>query len=415
MRKNQIFITIGNFVYLLSQWALTIVVVRLSTDFYIAGLLGLAMTVANIFFIIASYGLRSYQVSDVQHVYSDQNYILSRLITVPISIICCLCYSFAKGYTGESFLVILLYMVYKALEAASDVLYGIMQQHNQYDKICWSMSIKGVFSLLAFTGMLAMGLSISIAMISMIIVAILTLILMDIRWCSSLTHPLLCFKADNAKQTGRLLFIASPMVILSIAQPLLMSIPRLYYEQHFSTELLGIYSSLSSPTIAITTLVSCALMPYIPLFAQYFLEGKKKDLLRLTLLAVGLTSAFGLVSYIIAGIIGSWVLSLLYGSAVSGYTNVFQLIIIVSTLSSINMCLIVVFTAIRKLIPQSIILLLGCLICYLITPSIVTIYAMEGVTYSLIIAQLFQIIIALIFAVLYIQRIKQTSKTNENE
>lgn len=415
MRKNQILITIGNFVYLLSQWALTIVVVRLSTDFYIAGLLGLAMTVANIFFIIASYGLRSYQVSDVQHVYSDQNYILSRLITVPISIICCLCYTFAKGYTGESVLVIILYMVYKALEAASDVLYGIMQQHNQYNKICWSMSIKGVFSLLAFTGILAMGLSISIAMISMIIVAILTLILMDIRWCSSLTHPLLCFKADNAKQTGRLLFIASPMVILSIAQPLLMSIPRLYYEHHFSTELLGIYSSVSSPTIAITTLVSCALMPYIPLFAQFFLEGNKKELLRLTFLAVGLTCAFGLVSYIIAGIIGSWVLSLLYGSAVSGYTNVFQLIIIVSTLSSINMCLIVVFTAIRKLIPQSIILLLGCLICYLITPSIVTTYAMEGVTYSLIIAQLFQITIALIFAVFYIQKIKQTSKTIENE
>jgi hypothetical protein len=121
------------------------------------------------------------------------------------------------------------------------------------------------------------------------------------------------------------------------------------------------------------------------------------------------------VSYIIAGIIGSWVLSLLYGSAVSGYTNVFQLIIIVSTLSSINMCLIVVFTAIRKLIPQSIILLLGCLICYLITPSIVTTYAMEGVTYSLIIAQLFQITIALIFAVFYIQKIKQTSKTIESE
>ena len=405
MRKNQLYITIGNFVYLLAQWALTVVVVRLSTDFYMAGLLGLAMTVANIFFIIASYGLRSYQVSDVQHVYADQSYTLSRAITVPVSIILCAAYAAMKGYEGESILVILLYMLYKALEAASDVLYGIMQQHNQYGKICLSMSFKGIFSLAVFTGALAAGMSISMAIICMVAVAVVTLICMDIRWCLPLSHPLISLSKENIKKTGKLLLFASPMVILAIAQPLLMSIPRLYFEQHYSTELLGIYSSLSSPTLAITTLVSCALMPYIPLFAQYYTEGDSKRLFRLTFLSLGLTLAFGAAAYAAAGLIGPWVLAILYGSSAAGYNPVFQLIIIVSTLSSVNMCLIVVFTAIRKLIAQSVVLLLGCLLCYLITPGIVTKFAMEGVTYSLMIAQGFQIAIATALVVYYIRKI----------
>lgn len=394
MRKKQLYITVGNFVYLVAQWALTVVVVRLSTDFYIAGLLGLAMTVTNIFFIIASYGLRSYQVSDVLHVYADQSYTLSRVITVPVSILCCVGYSVIKGYGGESLLVILLYMLYKALEAASDVLYGILQQHDEYEKICVSMSVKGVLSFVAFTVALAIGMSISTAILTMVIVAIVTFLFLDVRWSLQMSRPLISFGKENFKVTGKLLLFASPMVILAIAHPLLMSIPRLYFEQHYSTELLGIYSSLSSPTLAITTLVSCALMPYIPLFAKYYTEKDSRRLYRLTFLSIGLTLAFGVIVYMAAGFLGPWVLQILYGEMVTGYNPVFQLIIMVSTLSSVNMCLIVVFTAIRKLIAQSVILLLGCLLCYVITPGIVDRYAMEGVSYSLMIAQGFQILCA---------------------
>ena len=403
MRKKQLLITIGNFTYLFAQWAMTVVVVKLSTDYYMAGLLGLAMTVTNIFFIIASYGLRSYQVSDVQHEYSNQNYVLSRMITVPFSIVTCILYSLLMGYRSESLLVITLYMIYKAFEASSDVLYGIMQMNDKYDKICLSMTIKGIGSFAIFTVLLAIGASLSIALFAMTVIALITFIL-DVHWTRQLTKPLVELCKDIFKKTRKLLMVASPMVVLSIAHPFLMSIPRLYYEKHFSTELLGIYSSLSSPTLVITTLVSCALMPYIPLFATYFAGNKREELLKLTWMTLSLTVLFGIVAYIGGLLVGPWALSLLYGPSIKEYANVFELIIIVSTLSSLNMCLIVIFTAIRKLIPESIILLAGCFLCYFLTPIIVDKYAMEGVAYALIVAQTFQVVLSTIVAMCFIQK-----------
>ena len=410
MKKNQALIIIGNFVYLAAQWALSIIVVRLSDKYYLAGLLGLALTITNIFYIIACYGMRAYQVSDIQKKFSDQCYVLSRIVTVVIAMIACVGYSVIKGYDAEALGAIVVYMIYKCFEAASDVMYGIFQMNDGYDKLCISMCVKGIGSLIVFAGMLMVGCTIIPAILGMCFVALLTFIFLDVRWAKMIISPLVIFDKSKLSEVFHLLGVSFPMVILLIAQPLLMSIPRLYFEQHFSTELLGIYSSLSSPTTVITTFVSCAMMPYVPLFAKYYIEKNKKGLFKLTFGSVFLTTCIGIVAFFIGGWIGEWGLTLLYGQSISGYVGVFQLIIIVSAFSSISMCLNALFTAIRKLIPLSAVLLMGCAICYFITPHIVDIYEMSGVAYSLMAAQVFQIVVACAMAVFFISRIHETNR-----
>ena len=405
MLKKQVLITIGNFVYLFAQWAMTIVVVKLSDEYYLAGLLGLAMTIANIFYIIASYGLRSYQVSDINHEYLDQTYTLSRLMTIPLALILCAIYTQAIGYAGEYLIVILLFMTYKCLEAGSDVLYGIMQKCEKYNKICVSMSLKGIFTIILFSIILSLDFSISVALIFINIVAIF-FIFLDVFWCIPLTERLINFHGENIYKAVKLLFNSFPMVLLTIASPLLMSIPRIYFEKHYSTEMLGVYSSLSAPTLAITTIVSCAVMPYIPLFAKYYKENNKRQLIKLIFSILIFTINFGMVAVLICRLIGEWVIQLLYDSSICKYNNVFQLLILVSTLSSINMFLIVVFTSIRKLFVETIILFSGCVLCYIITPFLVDGYGMSGVTFSLIISQTIQIIISLVVLIKCVKKTK---------
>lgn len=407
MKRDQALIIIGNFVYLAAQWALSILVVRLSDDYYMAGMLGLALTITNIFYIIACYGMRSYQVSDVQKRFQDHCYTLSRVLTIAVAMIACVVYSIVKGYNAESLAVISVYMLYKCFEAASDVLYGIFQTNDSYDKLCLSMCVKGIVSLVVFAGMLAAGLSLISALLGMCAVAFLTFVFIDLHYASKLTSPIILFSKDNLKQSLQLLWVSFPMVILLIAQPLLMSVPRLYFEQHFSTELLGIYSSLSSPTTVITTFVSCAMMPYVPLFAKYYVDKNRSGLYKLTYGSITLAACFGFVAFLIGGWLGEWALTLLYGQSISGYVHEFQLIIIVSTLSSISMCLNALFIAMRKLISLSVALLLGCGLCHLITPQIVNAYAMRGVAYSLMIAQAFQIIVACCLAYIFIHQLRE--------
>ena len=64
--RNMLWNSAGSLTYLALQWAITIVIVRLSSGYDAAGVLALAMTVFNIFSPLAIYRMYTYQVSDVK-------------------------------------------------------------------------------------------------------------------------------------------------------------------------------------------------------------------------------------------------------------------------------------------------------------------------------------------------------------
>ena len=201
-----------------------------------------------------------------------------------------------------------------------------------------------------------------------------------------------------------LLIVTSPMVVLSFSSPLLMSIPRLYFEKNYSTELLGVYSSLSSPTLIVSTFISCAISPYLHLLAKYYSDKEKKKLLNLSYFMIICTIMIGVFIYLICLKIGKGLLLILYNSYICEYSNVFQLLIIVSSLVSVNICLMSVYTSIRRIMPEAVMLLIGCLLCYIITPYFVDRYAMEGVAIALIISLIFQIVISGTLMIYYIKQ-----------
>ena len=409
--KQSFFIITGNIVYLAVQWLLTILAVRLTDNYEMAGVLGIATTITSIFYTFSCYGMRSFQVSDIKKIYRDQEYILSRGITVAAALLACWIYAIAFGYTDYHTLApIMLYMVYKSFEAASDVMYGIFQINDRYDYVCASMSIKGVLSLIVFTVPLVMGQPLELSLLAMVGVAALTFFTFDLRWCLKYVRPLILWTRDAWQRTFKLLWVSAPMVVLLIVQPLLMSIPRLFFERYYSTELLGAYSSISSPTVVISTFVSCAVMPYVPLFAQYFYAGEKKRLYKLTFGSLFFAAGFGLCALIGGALLGEWALVILYGESIRSYAPIFLLVIIVTTFSALTMCLNSLFIALRKLAVLSCILLLGCLLCQLITPYFVSTYAMAGITYALMVVQAFQLLLGIALAVWYIRKIPTNIK-----
>ena len=119
--------TWGNIYYLFCQWLLTILVVRLA-NFEMAGELSYAMTLSNIFYSIAIYGMRNFQVSDIKNKYPNGTYIFSRLITSGLSIVLCLILLVISGYTFEKSLVIFMYVIFKLSETIFDVYSGIFQK-----------------------------------------------------------------------------------------------------------------------------------------------------------------------------------------------------------------------------------------------------------------------------------------------
>ena len=78
--RDSAYYNFGNAFYLGSLWIINVALVRLG-GFEDAGLFSLAMSCCSVFGMLANYGLRSFQVSDITTQYSDNAYLCTRLLT----------------------------------------------------------------------------------------------------------------------------------------------------------------------------------------------------------------------------------------------------------------------------------------------------------------------------------------------
>ena len=96
IQKSIIWNSAGSMVYLITQWLISVLVVRLS-GVETAGILTLAMSVNNVFYSIAMQGIRNYQVSDMKEKYTSGIYVSSRLIICILSFLVCVGYALIAG------------------------------------------------------------------------------------------------------------------------------------------------------------------------------------------------------------------------------------------------------------------------------------------------------------------------------
>ena len=97
----------GMIFYLGCQWLSIILVSNLSGNTG-AGIYNLAISVSNPFSAIALYGIRPYQVSDINDRFSSRIYVSSRVVTAGLAFLLCGGRVVLGGYTGETAVCILL-------------------------------------------------------------------------------------------------------------------------------------------------------------------------------------------------------------------------------------------------------------------------------------------------------------------
>ncbi len=393
----------GNIIYLAATWLMTVVVVRLA-DFEAAGIFSLSMTITAMFYCISMFGMRSYQVSDVVERYEDAVYFTSRLITATVGFVLCFAYCYFSGYSWYQIGIILLYMLFKTVEAFADVSYGFFQKYDHFDYIFWSLTVKGILSIVTFTFALLITKSLSVALISITLGTGLIYLFYDFRHSKRLTGTVIC---KHMREVKSLLFDTFLLMIIHLVMPVLIAIPRVYYESHFGSELFGYFSSISAPTVVISTFVSCAMMPFLPKFAEYQVKNQKKQAFWLLFGTVGFTVSFGAVCYFMSLWLGDFALSFLYTSEITQHAAVLPGIVVSTTCSALVMCLNSFFIATRKIKTLAVLLLVGCAASYLLTPFFVQQFTMAGISYTLTASQCIQASSMLILACIQIRKWKR--------
>ncbi|MGM9634689.1 MAG: lipopolysaccharide biosynthesis protein [Candidatus Avispirillum sp.] len=308
--KNSAYNAAGTIIYFFCQWLTTVLCVRL-IDFTAAGIFNLAIPFSNFFSFIARFGIRNYEVSDVEHRYSVGQYFAARLICAAASVIC-----FGIGIaviplTRYSMLCYALCMVFKLLEAYTDGAFSVFQNTERYDRLFISYTLKGILPTAAFGAALYFTHELLWGILLMSAAYALAALFYDIPALRSSGVGKPCFSGCMG-----IVKVCTPLMLVSLAIPAMNYVTRYAIRYYMDEAMVGQYSSIATVTVVMSTFTGAVWVSLIPQVSRWYVEGNRKGILSFFAKMMLACLALGAAAVGAAALLGKWAFSLVFGSEI---------------------------------------------------------------------------------------------------
>lgn len=145
-----------------------------------AGMFSMAFVTATLLMYVGNYGVRTFQVSDLEETESFAAYQIHRVITCAAMLAAGWAYIKVRGYTGDMATMCQAVFVYRMVDALADVYEGRLQQMEKLYLAGVSMGIRSVGALVVFTVLLFLTRNLVVASIAMAIVGVASLVIVTI-------------------------------------------------------------------------------------------------------------------------------------------------------------------------------------------------------------------------------------------
>ena len=280
---------------------MTVLVVRLSSDYQNSGSLAFAMSIGNIYTALGTYTVRTFQVSDVKNTYSASNYVGLRVVTVLGALLGCGAYGLAVSPSFTTRAAVVTFLLFKADESFVNVLYGCDQKGMRLDYVGKSQIIRGFLVVSLFVVGMEVTRNLALSIILIAIGCILVTLLYDLRKTNGLTDSLKPkISKEKALYLLRKLF---PTVLGNFLAGLVTSAARQYFAIAFGEEALGIYASVATPCVIVQVLAQNLYTPMLGPIATLRANGDNRGARRksigllLTVIGVALGLSIPLVLF----------------------------------------------------------------------------------------------------------------------
>ncbi len=402
LKKNMLFNTAGSLFYQGCLWLTTVLVVLLSSGYDASGILSFAMTIGNMYFAIATYNMRTYQVSDISNKYSQQNYVGFRLVTISIGFATMIPYTLIVSPDVMTMLTVLLYLLFKMDEEFCDVLYGIDQRGGRMDYIGISQTLRGFLLVAGFSvGMAALH-SINLAIVLMFVMCLSITFVYDVPHARRLDkiQPKI-----SREQTISLLRECLPVVLSSLFLGMVVSVARQYYGNVYGMDNLGKYAAVATPAVLIQAAARYLYAPTLVPLAEKWKENPQKEFMKSFKKILGTLTLSSLVMVLLLSLCGKPILLAVYGNNIAPYTYLFPYVLIstaaIAVIWFISDSLIICRNLQGLLVSNAV--ALG--ITLLIMMPFERLFGMNGINYVVIASMLIGIIVGLVYLHKNIQRL----------
>jgi len=358
LRANFSWTFAGNVIYSAAQWAMLVVLAKLGSK-EMVGLFTLGLAVTAPVMMLTNLQLRGIQATDARHEYLFGHYFGLRLLTtlLALAVIAGIVVISAPGW-GPA-LVILAVGVAKAFESVSDVIYGLLQQHERMDRIATSMMIKGPLSLIALAVGFYLTHSVLWATLGLALTWALILAGYDIRSAililrasqpqAGASWPRALQPIWSTRPLVSLAWLALPAGIVAALLSLNVNTPRLFVAHYLGTNDLAIFASMAYVLVAGATLTDALGQAAAPRLSQYFAAGNVPAFRALLAKLLGIGVVLGGAGVLVGLVAGRAILTLLYRPDYAGHVDAFVWLLVAAGLEYIASFLGYALTAARYL------------------------------------------------------------------
>ena len=276
-----------------------------------AGLFSMAFTVGTLLLFLANYGVRTYQVSDLDDMRSFLDYQIQRFVTCAAMLLVGWLWCRFRGYDAQMFAVCMGVLVFRAVDGLADVYEGRLQQKDKLYLAGLSQAVRCVLGLAVFSVALFVTRSLPVASYAMAAGGVASLLL--------LTVPLAFFETEKslpatARGIRDLFAECFPLFLALFLYNLIDSVPKFAMEGALSYDNQLYYNALYFPAHSILMVAGFIYKPQLVRLARIWDDPEKHRRFDLVVLAmVGVIALITGAMALFMAWLGIPLMSLMYG------------------------------------------------------------------------------------------------------
>ena len=276
-----------------------------------AGVFSMAFTVATLLLFLANYGVRTYQVSDLDETHSFLDYQVNRIATCALMILVGWAWCQFRGYDAQMFSVCMGALVFRAVDGLADVYEGRLQQADKLYLAGISQAVRCVLGLAAFSVVLLVTRNLAWASWGLAVGGVASLLLLSL--------PIAWFETDRSQPASvrgvRELFVQCfPLFLALFLYNLIDSVPKFAMEGTLSYDNQLYYNAMYFPAHAILMAAGFIYKPQLVRLARIWDDPEKHRRFDLLVLAMmGVIALITGATALVMGTVGIPLMGIMYG------------------------------------------------------------------------------------------------------
>lgn len=310
-----------------------------------AGIFSLGFSTSQMLLTIGNYGMRNYQVTDLNNKYSMRVYLASRVLTNILMMMIAVAFVFVEGYYWEKALVTLSLCALKMTDAFDDVYGGYYQKNGRLDVSGKLMTIRILFYVVVFCVALLVSRRLIVACLWGVMASAVSL-------CVLIYSTKNFFKLEWPQMKNRKVFSllkeSFPLCVSAFLLIYMGNAPKYAIDSFMSDISQACYNYLFMPCFVINLFVGFALQPLLVRLSQSWIHSKYKEFLKLCGFIFGGALVIALLAVCLGRLVGCQILSFVFGVELKHYKDVLTVLLMGGSFFAFAVIEQVILTVMRR-------------------------------------------------------------------